>query len=310
MFDAVVDGQVRAAAFNWLHSQVAAHGDVLPRSILADGFSFNGVRVPLVGPQGIFKPRVLQEVPLSITTTPQGPYDDAFGADELLQYRYRGKDPGHPDNRGLRAAMVRRLPLVYFHGVVPGRYVAAWPVYIVDDHSTTLTFSVAVDDAAEPRHQLGANRVSEDRHEVRRAYVTAAVRVRLHQRAFRERVLEAYRQQCAFCRFRHPELLDAAHIMPDSHPEGEPVVRNGLALCTLHHAAFDRAFLGLRPDYTIEVRPDILREHDGPTLAHAIQALHQTRISVPRAEGQRPDRALLEIRYERFRQGFKEGTAV
>ena len=314
MFDAVVDAQVRTAAFDWLHSQVAAHGDVLPRSILANGFSFNGIRVPLVGAQGIFKPRVLQEVPLSITTTPEGPYDDAFGSDELLRYRYRGRDPEHPDNRGLRMAMVRRLPLVYFHGLVPGRYVAAWPVYIVGDYPETLTFSVAVDDVAELGHQLSgreeANRVSEGRQEVRRAYVTAAVRVRLHQRAFRERVLEAYRQQCAFCRFRHPELLDAAHIMPDSHPEGEPVVRNGLALCTLHHAAFDRAFLGLRPDYTIEVRPDILRERDGPTLVHAIQALHLTRISVPRAHDQRPDRALLEIRYEQFRQGLGGTAAV
>jgi hypothetical protein len=36
------------------------------------------------------------------------------------------------------------------------------------------------------------------------------------------------------------ELLDAAHILPDGHPKGEPVVPNGLALCKLHHAAFDR----------------------------------------------------------------------
>ena len=104
---------------------------------------------------------------------------------------------------------------------------------------------------------------------MRRAYATAAVRVRLHQRAFRERVLRAYRQQCAFCRFRHPELLDAAHILPDSDPGGEPVVRNGLALCTLHHGKFDRLFLGVRPDDTIEVRPDILREEDRSRHARA-----------------------------------------
>jgi putative restriction endonuclease len=314
MFDATQDAQVRTTAFEWLQSQVATHGDVLPRSVLAGGFSFNGIRVPLIGPQGIFKPRVLQEVPLSITTSPDGPYDDAFGSDELLRYRYRGKNPEHSDNRGLRMAMVRRLPLVYLHGLGPGRYVAAWPVYIVGDHPADLTFSVAVDDVSEIRKQLSgreeASRVSEDRQEVRRSYVTAAVRVRLHQRAFRERVLEAYRKQCAFCRFRHAELLDAAHIMPDSHPDGEPVVRNGLALCTLHHAAFDRAFLGLRPDYTIEVRPDILREHDGPTLAHAIQALHDTRISVPRVEHQRPDRDLLEVRYAQFRRAFDGGAAI
>ena len=107
----------------------------------------------------------------------------------------------------------------------------------------------------------------------RRRYTTATVRQRLHQCAFRERVLAAYRQQCAFCRFRHAELLDAAHMLPDTD-EGEPVVANGLALCKLHHAAFDRYFLGVRPDYIVQVRDDLLGETDGPTLVHGIQALH------------------------------------
>ena len=53
----------------------------------------------------------------------------------------------------------------------------------------------------------------------------------------------------------HAELLDAAHIVPDAD-EGEPVIPNGLALCKLHHAAFDRYFLGVRPDYVLQVRPD------------------------------------------------------
>jgi putative restriction endonuclease len=69
-------------------------------------------------------------------------------------------------------------------------------------------------------------------------------------------------------------LLDAAHIIPDTDPEGEPHVRNGLSLCALHHTAFDRYFIGLRPEFTIEVREDLLVEHDGPTLVHAIQGLH------------------------------------
>ena len=80
---------------------------------------------------------------------------------------------------------------------------------------------------------------------------------------FRERVLEAYRHQCALCHLKHDELLDAAHIIPDADPEGEPVVSNGLALCRLHHSAFDKFFIGVRPDYRIEVRPDLLEEEDG-----------------------------------------------
>ena len=104
------DRQVRVQAFAFLDQQRATYGDVLPWSVLSEGFVFDGRRVPLIGPQGIFKP-------------------------------------------GVR---------------------------------------------------------------------------RLHQATFRERVLHAYRTSCAICRLRHRELLDAAHILPDGHPRGEPVVPNGL----------------------------------------------------------------------------------
>jgi putative restriction endonuclease len=303
MFDPERDARVRAAAFQWLSEAVAQHGDVLPRSLLAEGFLLDEARVPLVGPQGIFKPRVMREVPLSITTAPEGPYDDAFGSDGLLRYRYRGTDPSHPENRGLRMAMSRRFPLVYFHGIARGKYVPAWPVFVVGDDPAGLAFRVAVDDVAHTRldQALGVGAVWDDAETGRRVYITAAVRARLHQRAFRERVLEAYRRQCAFCRLRREELLDAAHIVPDVDPLGEPVVRNGLSLCALHHAAFDYFFLGLRPDCVIEVRRDILEERDGPTLVHAIQSLHGERISLPAARAHRPDRGLLEVRYARFR---------
>jgi putative restriction endonuclease len=148
LFDRVQDAKVRAAAFEWLSTQVESYGDVLPRTLLADGFMLDDMRVPLLGPQGIFQPKVLEEAPLSITTAPKGPYDDSFGADGLLRYRYRGTDPDHPDNRGLRFAIKQRLPLVYFHGVVPGKYVAAWPVFVVGDDPPGLSFQIAVDDVA------------------------------------------------------------------------------------------------------------------------------------------------------------------
>jgi putative restriction endonuclease len=261
------------------------------------------VRVPLVGPQGIFKPKVLQSAPLSITTAAGGPYDDGFGPDGLLRYRYRGTDPQHPDNQGLRTVMKLRVPMVYFHGIAPGKYLAVWPVYVVGDHPKDLAVSVAVDEAESlPRSIPLADEVNDDVVRARRSYITSLVRVRLHQRSFRERVLEAYQRQCAFCRLRHEELLDAAHIVPDTHPLGEPSVQNGLALCALHHGAFDRLFIGLRPDYVIEVREDILGEEDGPTLSHAIQGLHGKAIMLPRILSQRPDPALLELRYKEFRR--------
>lgn len=299
MFDRAHDAQVRTAAFDWLSAQVAIYGDVLPRTLLAEGFQFMGRRVPMLGPQGIFKPAVL-EIPLSFTTSPKGPYDDAFGPDGLLQYRYRGTDPDHRDNRGLRFAMEERLPLIYFHGLVPGKYVATWPVFIVGDRPQDLVFSVAVDDVNHSRVSAETSWTTAESGEARREYVTTLARRRLHQRAFRERVLQAYRHQCAFCRLKHAELLDAAHIIPDSEPDGEPVVSNGMALCRLHHSVFDRFFIGVRPDHVIQVRADLLAESDGPTLKHAIQALHGTKISLPRNADQQPSIRLLTTRYEQF----------
>lgn len=300
------DAHVRLRAFTWLRDQVAIHGDVLPRDVLAQGFDYQGSRVPLLGPQGIFKPAVLSEMPLSITTAPDGPYDDSFGPDDRLLYKYRGRDPRHRDNVGLRLAMQRQAPLVYFHGVVPGRYLAVWPVFVVGDDPTSLTFTITADDVrlaeeAADRTGRGASLASDSAAEGRRMYITAEVRQRLHQRGFRERVLRAYRDQCAFCRLRHRELLDAAHIVPDSEPAGLAVVRNGVAMCKIHHAAYDGLIIGIRPDYVVEVRADILAEEDGPMLRHGLQGLHQSPLTVPRLADDRPDPELLAQRYARFK---------
>lgn len=51
-----MDAQIRLAAFTFLDRWTSAHGDLVPRSVLASGFIFGGERVALVGPQGIFKP--------------------------------------------------------------------------------------------------------------------------------------------------------------------------------------------------------------------------------------------------------------
>ena len=300
------DLKVRLAAFEWLQSQTDIHGEVLPRSVLSAGFDFAGEQVRLVGPQGIFKPRQLSTVPLSITTSPKGPYDDSFGADGLLRYAYRGENPQHHENVGLRTAMTDRVPLIYFHGLVPGRYLAAWPVYVVGDDPGKLAFIVAMDDA---RHvssgfdsELDGRTAADSGADARRAYITSTFQRRLHQQEFRKRVLRAYREQCALCRLRHAELLDAAHIIADSEPGGDPVVPNGMALCKLHHAAYDRQFLTVRPDYIIEVRRDVLEEEDGPMLLHGLKGLHEQRIILPRSRELYPDPERLDRRFRRFRR--------
>ncbi len=301
------DHAVRLAAFGFLEEQVRLAGDegALRRSVLERGFEYEGQRVPLLGPQGIFKPRVLSNIPLSITTVPlvEGearPYEDAFGPDGLLRYRYRGTDPAHHENVGLRLAMQHQVPLIYFHGIVPGLYAAEWPVFVVGDDPGQLTFTVSVDERRFA--DLGAVPVDEEFPDIRRRYVTRLFRQRLHQTEFRERVVRAYQHHCAVCRLRRDELLEAAHIVPDADPLGTPSVPNGVALCRLHHAAFDRCLIGINPDCVVEVRRDVLEDSDGPMLIHGLQRFHGSNLLVPRSVAQRPDRRLLEVRYEQFRR--------
>lgn len=298
--DARHDRDVRLEAFKWLTELVDRHGLVVPRVELATGFDFRGRRTPLVGPQGIFKPAVM-DLPLSITTAPSGPYDDGFGPDGLLRYRYRGTDPRHRDNVGLRTCMRHQLPLIYCHGIAPGAYAVTWPVFVVGDDLSALAFKVAVDDAKGVDDAERGLPTEAQGIEARRRYVTAVVRRRLHQEAFRSRVLRAYQQRCALCNLRHAELLDAAHIVGDAEEGGEPVVPNGIALCKIHHAAFDRFFIGIDPDLRVAVREDLLREVDGPMLRHGLQELHGARMRRPRSNADQPDRERLERRWETFR---------
>jgi putative restriction endonuclease len=248
-----------------------------------------------MGPQGIFKPKDF-ELPLSITTSPDSPYADSFSG-RLLAYRYRGRDPQHPDNVGLRNAMARQVPLVYFHGVVPGRYLAAWPVFIRADNPAELVFSVAVDaeEVSVPSMQFN------EEADIRQRYATRLVRQRLHQAIFRERVIRAYHTQCAMCRLRHEQLLDAAHIVADSD-EGQPLVRNGLSLCKIHHAAFDQLFVSVTADYEVRVLPSILAEEDGPMLEHGLKKLQGVKIVLPSLSKHRPDREGLAKHYELFQK--------
>ena len=114
--------------------------------------------------------------------------------------------------------------------------------------------------------------------------------------------MAAYRSQCAFCELKHVNLLDAAHIVPDYEPDGLPSVKNGLALCKIHHAAFDQYIIGVTPDYTLKVRTDILEEIDGPMLKYGIQSLHNQKLILPRSRNSWPDREKLDWRQERFLQ--------
>lgn len=287
----------REAAFRFLEQLADRHGEVLPWLELQSGFEFDGQRIGLVSMRGIWKPAAM-DLPISIRTGPSDPYGDEAGDDGQLQYRYFQDDPNHPDNAGLRRCLNEGRPIIYFRAVAEGRYQALWPMVLVHDDPGSLTFTAACEDVEALRPGIAPD-VADD---ARRRYVTRLAVARLHQAKFRHTVLAAYRESCSVCSLRHTQLLDAAHILSDRHQHGDPVVTNGLALCKIHHAAFDGNILGIRPDHVVEIRHDILDERDGPMLRHGLQELHGGSLRVlPHRAQDRPDRERLSERYEQFR---------
>lgn len=291
-----VDTRMRLEMFRHLDRVSAAHPDGIPSNVV-NTFVFDGVPVRLIVQPGIRKPAHLSAaLTIRTTYTPPGaeaPYEDGVSPDGSLRYKWRGTDPEHPDNRALRAAMARGAPLAYFYPVAKGVYHAIYPVYLVDEDSAAHEFAV---DLGEYRDREEGEGSTMDRRYARRLTLH-----RLHQVIFRPKVLRAYESRCALCRLGHAPLLDAAHILPDHHRRGEPVVPNGLAMCKIHHAAYDSNIIGIRPDRVVEVRDDVLIEIDGPMLRHGLQEMHGSTIYLPRSRRDQPDPTRLEERYEQFR---------
>ena len=200
----------------------------------------------------------------------------------IRRYKWRGTDGDAYDNVALREAMSHNKPLMWFLGMSPGVYMPVYPVWLVGEEPAEHQFVVALEDGM--REQWSEQVFHPADLALRRQYAEATVKRRLHQPAFRIRVLRAYDGSCALCRLRHPELLDAAHIKEDSDG-GEPVVPNGVAMCAIHHRAFDANVLGIRPDFIVQIREDVLEEHDGPTLRHALQGVHGEKLVLPRQRG-------------------------
>jgi putative restriction endonuclease len=282
---------VRRSAMTYLAEISGRSGGVVTRAEL-EAFTYGGEQLKLIDTsRGIRNPRQLAAT-LSILSQPKGPYDDVETEDGLLRYAYRDGDPDGGDNRKLRRAAELGLPLLLLQGIAPGVFVPTFPVYIVRDEPVGRYVEIAVDESL--RYLAGATPTDDTR-----AYAERLTKLRLHQPVFRARVLQAYEQSCAICRLRHVDLLDAAHILSDADG-GQPVVPNGLSLCKIHHAAYDRGIVGVRPDYVVQVRDDVLLEVDGPMLRHGLQDVHGWNLELPRRAVDRPDRELLAQRWASF----------
>ncbi|MBA3300908.1 MAG: HNH endonuclease [Thermoleophilaceae bacterium] len=281
-----------------------AYGDIVPLSVLRLGFFHEGTRHSFGSFQnGIYRPASFKgPAALSVLTAAPKPgkprpYEDSYDPDTgLLTYHYRSGSIDQADNRALRAACTERVPVIYFQGIAPGQYMPMSPMNITHDDPATGTVLIT---AALPSADTGPEGVTSAPD--LRAYALTEVKRRLHQQKFRVAVLQAYRQRCTVCSLKQAELVQAAHIVEDPEPEGIAAVVNGLALCAIHHLAYDRNLMGIDPNGEVHIASKLLDQVDGPMLREGLQGFHGRVIELPRKPVDRPDRERLEIRYERFK---------
>lgn len=283
---------IREDVFRWLDTKLGSGQSELSRAEL-ESYHFGNERIPLLDTaRGIRNPRDFDST-LTIMSSVKSPYgDETISADGIVRYAYQSRDGG--DNVKLRRAFKQKDPLVYLQGIRPGAFVAYYPVYIVADDQMARQFLVGLDETmrffGDPLHMTTDER----------RYAERMVRQRLHQPVFRARVMHAYVTTCAVCRLKHADLLDAAHIIGDTDVNGLARVTNGIALCKIHHAAYDRNLLGITPDYEVRIDADLLNEIDGPMLRHGLQDMHGRPLTLPTKRADHPSQEALAARFAEF----------
>ena len=293
-----LDIDLRSSCFAQLAILCAQWGEDIPVTALRSGFAFRGSRVHYLNPgYGIFRAAVQRgPAALSINSAfiPKRYRDTSTPEGVLYNYQDNPRLPHY--NRWLREAYRLRVPVVYFIGTRKSWYRPVFPAFIDHDDPENkrvrVSFGQMVGDPDEPDWEPIADSIE-------RRYKVRQVGVRVHQAQFRGAVLPAYENRCAICSLKEPQLLDAAHIVADTDEGGEPVIPNGVSLCTIHHRAYDQDLVGIAPDRRVHVSRRLLEEEDGPML-ELLKGFHGREILLPGRRSQRPDPERLALRFERF----------
>lgn len=304
------DHALRVAAITHIRTLSHRYRDLVPLAALREGFPFEGRQVSYGSFfNGIHRGRD-QRGPAALTITTAAPkpgrarpYEDDVDPDGMFTYAYREAGKSSPaaqaaanaDNAALVAAFAQQVPLIWFVGQAPGMYQPIAPVFIRanDPVARRVVLEVGL-----PVADLTPADATSD-EDVRR-YAVGNARRRLHQNRFRLEVMRAYAGRCTICRLREATLVEAAHIIADSQPDGLAEVINGLALCTIHHAAYDRNLLGIDASGVVHLAPRLVSDTDGPMLSQGLQRFHGKAIVLPRRASDRPDPERLATRFRAF----------
>lgn len=289
----------RESLFNRVSELANTHDGMLSRQELSE-FVYDGEKVRLIDPQGgIWNPGAswtaspALSATLSINTTLSGIYDDQEVADGLWRYDYQsGGVEGK--NTKLRKAWELQLPIIWFRQQEIGRRYVPYLVYVVDDFPELGYCLISPD--------LSLSLAIKTGDEIQKRYALREMKQRLHQPAFRAKVLSAYGVRCAVCNLQMGALLEGAHITPDSDPNSSTKVNNGICLCKIHHSAYDATLLGIDTDFSIHIRADVMQESDGPMLKYGLQEMHGKDLILPSQQDHWPDQSRLSHRFHEFEE--------
>jgi len=132
---------------------------------------------------------------------------------------------------------------------------------------------------------------------IERKTTIVSVSKKLRDASFRKRILTAYNFSCAACGVQL-KLVEAAHIIPANLSNSTDETCNGLALCSIHHKAYDQSLIAINTDYSILTNQDLISEYKSKKLAGGLveftQALRPI-ILLPPAISERPHVEYLSI---------------
>ena len=119
------------------------------------------------------------------------------------------------------------------------------------------------------------------------------IRQRINQESFRKMILGNYNNTCAISGICMPQLLIASHIIPWADNENERLnPANGICLSPLYDKAFDRGFIGIRPDYTIAISKELKEYKDKKFYMDLFCSIENKMITLP--EEHAPNTSFLE----------------
>lgn len=176
-------------------------------------------------------------------------YADDLSTDGMLyHYPATGRPPGHDLSEVNATKAARNLGLPVFVITHSGSSPGSRDVHLgwVEDWDDSLSmFLIAFSDDIRAQQLLTEPeepfQLVEEGERIKKE-----VKARPGQQHFSFYVFQRYGPKCAVCNVNIPEVLDAAHLVPDRY-QGSYDPRNGVVLCALHHRAFDAGLFAIEP---------------------------------------------------------------